>query len=58
MGLRSRTKVKIKNAFTGITKMYDSPLYRGLRLWDKLPPELQKEKKNVIFKHKLQAVKI
>ena len=40
MELRSKTKVKLKNTFTGIRKVYNSPLYRGLRLRDLLPSEL------------------
>ena len=50
MDLRSRPKVKLKNNFTAITKVYNSPHYRGMRLWDKLPPTLQKEENNIKFK--------
>ena len=39
--LRSKMKVKLKNKFTLITKVYNSPLYRGIRQWDQLPPNLQ-----------------
>ena len=48
--LRSKPKVKLKNKFTSITKVYNSPLYRGIRLWDQLPPNLQTEKNNIRFK--------
>ena len=51
MDLRSKPKVKLKTDFTSITKVYNSPLYRGLRLWDQLPPEMQKEDNNVKFKN-------
>ena len=50
MDLRSNPKVKLKTDFTSITKVYNSPLYRGMRLWDQLPPEIQKEENNVKFK--------
>ena len=48
--LRSKPKVKLKNKFTSITKVYNSPLYRGIRLWDQLPPNLQTEENNTRFK--------
>ena len=48
--LRSNSKVKLKNKFTSITKVYNSPLYRGIRLWDQLPPDLQSEENNIRFK--------
>ena len=51
--LRSTTKVKIKNDFTSKTKVFNSPLYRGIRLWDSLPSELQKEENKYIFKCKI-----
>ena len=41
--LRSANKIKMKNDFTNITKVYNSPFYRGTRLWDTLPASLQKE---------------
>ena len=44
--LRSKPKVKLKNKFTSITKVYNSPSYRGMRLWAQLPPELQKQENN------------
>ena len=50
MDLRSGPKVKLKNNLTAITKVYNSPQYRGMRLWDKLPPMLQKEENNIKFK--------
>ena len=50
MDLRSKPKVKLKNKFTGITKVLNSPLYRGIRLWDQLPPTMQKEENSIKFK--------
>ena len=51
--LRSTTKVKLKNDFTSKTKVFNSPLYRGIRLWDSLPSNLQKERNKYIFKHRI-----
>ena len=56
INLRSSKKVKMKSAFTKLTKVMKSPLYRGLELWNQLPHELQNEPskvrlKNVIKKH-------
>ena len=35
-------KVKKNNDFTSKTRVYNSPLYRRLRLWESLPTDLQK----------------
>ena len=56
MDLRSKPKVKLKMVFTSNTKVYNSPLYRGMRLWDQLPPEMQKEKNNVNFKNGIKQI--
>ena len=54
--MRSKAKVKLKNKFTSIIKVYNSPLYRGLRLWDQLPPELQKEENKIKFKSEINRL--
>ena len=51
--LRSKNKVRLKNDFTSKTRVFNSPLYRGLRLWDSLPSDLQKEKDSRIFKKRI-----
>ena len=48
--LRSANKIKMKSDFANITKVYNSPLYRGIRLWDSLPASLQKEEDKYSFK--------
>ena len=53
--LRSSNKVKMKNDFTNITKVHNSPLYRGIRLWDSLPASLQKEEDKYSFKKKISS---
>ena len=50
MELRSKNKVKIKNKFTGISRVFNSPLYRGLRIWETLPSDVQKEENKQKFK--------
>ena len=57
MTLRSSKKVKMKNNFTDKTKVYNSPHNRGLRLWNELPPDLQKEKDKHTFKKHLKSYK-
>ena len=52
---RSTNKIKMKNDFTNITKVYNSPLYRGIRLWDCLPASLQKEEDKYSFKKKISS---
>ena len=54
--LRSQNKVKMKNDFTSKTRVFNSPLYRGIRLWDSLPSDLQKEKDNRVFKKKIANI--
>ena len=53
--LRSNDKVKIKMDFTAKTRVFNSPLYRGSRLWNLLPVDLQKEKDKYIFKKKIRT---
>ena len=56
MELRSRNKVKFKNKFTTITKVQNSPLYRGIFLWDQLPVDLQSEAKLQTFKNGVRSL--
>ena len=51
--LRSNSKVKIKMDNTAKTRVFNSPLHRGTRLWNLLPINLQKEKDKFVFKKKL-----
>ena len=55
MELRSAKKVKMKSDFTSKTRVLNSPLYRGLKLWDSLPANIQKEKDKYKFKRKLST---
>ena len=57
MKLRSSKKVKMKSDFTSKTRVYNSPLYRGLKLWDSLPADIQKEKDKYKFKKKISTHK-
>ena len=58
MKLRSANKIKMKDKFTSKTKVYMSPYYRGLRLWDSLPVDIQQEKDKYVFKKKLTLCKL
>ena len=53
MNLRSSNKVKMKSNFTKLTKIQRSPYYRGLKLWDQLPENVQKEQSKLVFKSKV-----
>ena len=55
MKQRSANKVKLKNDFTSKTRIYNSPLYRGMGLWDSLPSDLQNEKDKYVFKKKIST---
>ena len=39
--------------FTSKTRVYNSPLYRGLRLWDSLPENIHKETDKASFKKRI-----
>ena len=55
MELRSAKKIKMKSDLTSKTRVYNSLLYRGLKLWDSLPADIQKEKDKYKFKKKLST---
>ena len=48
--LRSNLKVKFKIKTTKLTKVQNSPYYRGVTLWDRLPSGVQKATTKVKFK--------
>ena len=50
INLRSRSKVKLKDDFSSLTKLHNSPYFRGLKLWNALPHEVQKAENNQVFK--------
>ena len=53
MVLRSSTKVKLVSDFTRLTKVQQSPHYRGLKLWDQLPESFQKDPNRLKFKREI-----
>ena len=57
MTLRSASSVKLIHKFTKLTKIQQSPYYRGLQLWDKLPPDIQKLESKIEFKSKIKSFK-
>ena len=57
MALRSASSVKLIHRFTKLTKIQQSSYYRGLQLWDKLPPDIQKIESKIEFKSKIKSFK-
>ena len=55
--LRSTEKINLKNTFTSKTKVLNSPLYRGTRLWNSLPVDIQKEENKYSFKRRISLHK-
>ena len=53
MKLPSANNTKLKVDYTSKSKVFNSPLYRGLELWNSLPPNIQNEKDMHSFKVKL-----
>ena len=53
--LRSTSNVKLKHKFTWLTKIQKSPYYRGMDLWDKLPPCMQNIETKIEFKAKIKG---
>ena len=53
ISLRSNNKIKFRNRTTKLTKVLNSPYYRGVRLWDRLSEETQKATTKVKFKKSL-----
>ena len=48
--LRNNSKIKFKTRTTKLTKVANSPCYRGVRLWDRLNESTQKATIKVKFK--------
>ena len=55
--LRSVNKIKLKSQFTRLTKVQNSPFYRGLSLWNELSDELQNEPSKNKFKADIKHCK-
>ena len=51
INLRSTKTVKMKEDFSGLTKLHRSPYYRGIKLWESLPEtvQLKNEVKKIII---------
>ena len=54
--LRSTKKVKMKEPFSGLTKLHQSPYYRGIKLWESLPDTVQKSENKIIFKNEVKKI--
>ena len=53
---RSSSKIKFRHDFTSITRVLNSPLYRGIALWDNLPALSQKTKTKSDFKKYIRQI--
>ena len=51
--LRSDNKTTMKYNFSNLTKLHNSPYYRGVKLWNTLPAEVQNCKVRLEFKKEL-----
>ena len=54
--LRSRNKIKFKQPFTDKTKVQNSPLYRGIHLWNQLSHDIQVSNEISIFKAQVRSL--
>ena len=54
--LRSTKKVKMKEPFSGLMKLHQSPYYRGIKLWESLPDTVQKSENKIIFKNEVKKI--
>ena len=48
--LRSSNKINMRYKFSNLTKLHNSPYYRGAKLWNTLPERIQKCKIKLEFK--------
>ena len=53
---RSSTKLKFEVEFTSLTRVQNSPLYRGVALWDTLPDHIQKARSKYEFKRAIKML--
>ena len=56
INLPSSKKVQLKNNFSSLTKLHNSPYFRGLKLWDSLPENDQKAENTQIFKSEVKKL--
>ena len=56
-GITSRKKVKFKNIMRKQEKILKSPMYRGIKLWDMIPEDIQRSLTKVKFKRGIHLVK-
>ena len=56
MNLRSSKKVKLKEKFSDMTKLHKSPYFRGLKLWETLPDDVQKAENKEMFKNRVKTI--
>ena len=56
--LRSRNKIKFKTNKRNLEGILKSPLYRGAKLWDRIPENVQRSTTKVKFKTHIKGIKL
>ena len=56
--LRSKKKVMLKYNFSNLTKLHNSPFYRGVKIWNTLPECIQKCESKTEFKRLVKRLKV
>ena len=54
--LRSDNKASMQYKFSNLTKLHNSPFYRGVKLWNTLPAEVQKCDRKSEFKKSIRKI--
>ena len=54
--LRNRNKIKFKSSKRNLEGVLKSPLYRGIKLWDRIPENIQRSVTKVKFKRELKKL--
>ena len=54
--VRSDKKLNLKTKFSNLSKLHNSPFYRGVRLWNRLSCEMQKCESSSEFKKMLKNI--
>ena len=56
--LRSKKKIMLRYNFSNLTKLHNSPFYRGVEIWNTLPESVQKCQSKHEFKKMVKRLKI
>ena len=56
--LSSNLKMLLKYKFSNLTNLHNSPFYRGVKLWNKLPDKIQKFTEKSEFKQMVKNLDV